>query len=215
MIHYSNFTTWLFDLDGTLIDSNSAVVACVKKTVQDMGGEVTDEVALRASFGRGLMNTLLPWIPEGKIDEAIAQYFKNFPEYVKNHIKLFNGAIDLLELLKKRNIPMAVITGNMQVEADGLFERFAFGHYFQTVICADSIPFQKPSPEPVLEALKRLGRPAEGAVFIGDSEHDIRAGRLARVKTIGIKGGSSKEEKLLAAKPDFVVESLQEILKGL
>ncbi len=212
---FSNFRTWLFDLDGTLTDSNSAVVACVKKTVEDLGGKVTDETALRASFARGLSNTLAPWVAEGKVEEAIAQYLKNFPDYVQKNLKLFDGVLDLLELLKKRMIPMAVVTGNMQVEADGIFERLAFRQYFQTVICADSIPFQKPSPEPVLEALFRLGRPVQGAVFIGDSEHDIRAGRAAGVKTIGIKGGSSKEEKLLAAKPDYVVGSIREILQHL
>lgn len=210
---FSDFSTWLFDLDGTLIDSNSAVVDCVKKTVEEVGGKVTDETALRASFGKGLMNTLAPWIPEGSLDRALAGYFKNFPEIVQKNLKLFDGVMELLELLKSRSIPMGVITGNVKFEADGIFERLQFGHYFQTVMCADSIPFQKPSPEPVREALRRMKRPVGGAVFIGDSEHDISSGRLAGVATIGILGGSSKEERLRASKPDFIVQSIREVLQ--
>jgi HAD superfamily hydrolase (TIGR01549 family) len=177
-----------------------------------MGGEITDEVELRASFGKGLINTLAPWVPEGTVPEAIEQYLKNFPEYVQKNIKLYDGVIELLNSLQAKGIPMAVITGNKEFEAQGLFDQLNFGHYFPVVICADTIPFQKPSPEPVIEALRRMGKNTSDAVFIGDSEHDIRAGRLAGVKTIAVKGGSSPLERLLAAEPDFVLEHIGMVL---
>lgn len=201
-------------MDGTLVDSNDAVVACMKKTVQDMGGEITDEVELRASFGKGLMNTLVPWVPEGKVPEAIELYMKHFPEYVQKNLKLYDGVIELLDFLRERGMAMGVVTGNKTVEAQGHFEHLHFGHYFPVVICADTIPFQKPSPEPVLEALKRLGRDPSTAVFIGDSEHDIRAGRLAGVKTIAVKGGSSPMERIMAAEPDWVLDSIGDVWKA-
>jgi HAD superfamily hydrolase (TIGR01509 family) len=208
---FTHFSAWLFDLDGTLVDSTEAVVSCMKKTVQDMGGEITDEVELRASFGKGLINTLAPWVPEGTVPEAIEKYLKNFPEYVQKNIKLYDGVLELLDSLQDKGIPMAVITGNKEFEAQGLFDQLNFGHYFPVVICADTIPFQKPSPEPVLEALRRMGKDTSEAVFIGDSEHDIRAGRLAGVKTIAVKGGSSPLERLMAAEPDFVLESIGDV----
>lgn len=211
-MNFLNFNTWLFDLDGTLIDSNSAVVECMKRTALDMGGEVTDEVALRGSFGRGLTNTLAPWIPGGKMDEALKRYLENFQTIVKKNIRLYEGTVELLDLLKSRDMPMAIITGNMQSELDGIYDQLDLKKYFPVAICADTIAFQKPSPEPVLEALKRLGSGVEGAVFVGDSEHDIRAGRLAGVKTIAVKGGSSTEEKLLLAQPDVILEGVHEVL---
>jgi pyrophosphatase PpaX len=212
---FSHFSAWLFDLDGTLVDSTEAVVSCMKKTVQDMGGEITDEVELRASFGKGLINTLAPWVPEGTVPEAIEQYLKNFPEYVQKNIKLYDGVIELLDSLQAKGIPMAVITGNKEFEAQGLFDQLNFGHYFPVVICADTIPFQKPSPEPVLEALRRMGKGTMEAVFIGDSEHDIRAGRLAGVKTIAVKGGSSPLERLMAAEPDWVFDNIGQVWNAL
>jgi len=208
----SDFQTWLFDVDGTLVDSTSAVVACMKQTALDMGGEVTDETELKASFGRGLMNTLKPWVPEGKIDEAIEQYMRNFHSIVGENIRLYDGVEELLALLDKRGISMGIVTGNKMSEMQGIFDRFEIEPYFGSVICADSIPFQKPNPEPVHEALRLLHRPVEGAVFIGDSEHDIRSGKLAGVKTIAVKGGSSPEDRLLAAKPDFVVEKIADVV---
>ena len=209
---FTQIKTWLFDLDGTLIDSNSAVVECMKKTALDMGGEVTDEQVLRSSFGRGLMNTIGPWVPAGKVDEALKKYLENFPRYVQANLRMYQGALELLELLKSRQMPMAVITGNMQAECDGIYEKLDLAKYFPVTICADTIPFQKPSPEPVLEALKRLGQQLEGAVFIGDSEHDIRAGRLAGVITIAVRGGSSTEEKLTEAGPDLMLDGVWEII---
>ena len=212
---FSGYTTWLFDVDGTLIDSTSAVVACMKQTALDMGGEVTDEVELKASFGKGLMNTLKPWVPEGKVDEAIEQYMHNFHHIVGNNITLYEGVIELLYELHSRGIPMGVVTGNKHSEMDGIFEQLPLKKYFKAVICADSIPFQKPSPEPVLECLRLLQRPVEGAVFIGDSEHDIRSGRLAGVSTIAVKGGSSPEERLISAEPEFVIDQISEVLQYL
>lgn len=212
---FSRFTPWLFDLDGTLIDSNSAVVECMKVTVREVGGEVTDEQELRNSFGRGLMNTMARWIPEGRLDEALARYEENFPRYVQSKLRFYDGVLDLLEHFRLRGVPMAVVTGNNQYEANGIFEKLQFGHYFDAVVCADSIPFQKPSPEPVFEALRRLGQSSENAVFIGDSEHDIRAGKLAGVRTIAVHGGSSTRERLEAAGPDYFVDTIREVLQRL
>lgn len=209
---FSQFSTWLFDVDGTLIDSTSAVVECMKKTALEMGGEVTDEVELKASFGKGLMNTLQPWVPEGQIDAAIEQYMRNFHHIVGNNIQLYEGVMEILDTLYKKAIPMGIVTGNKMSEMEGIFQKLPLKDYFKAVICADSIPYQKPSPEPVLEALKLMNRPVEGAVFIGDSEHDIRAGKLAGVKTIAVLGGSSPEDRIRAAEPDYVIESITELV---
>lgn len=213
LMPFAQFSPWLFDLDGTLIDSNSAVVECMKVTVREVGGEVTDEQELRNSFGRGLMNTMARWVPEGKLDMALARYEENFPHLVQANLRFYDGVIELLESFRAKGIPMAVVTGNKQFEAKGIFDQLQFGHYFDAVVCADSIPFQKPSPEPVLEALRLLGQSADRAVFIGDSEHDIRAGRLAGVKTIAVHGGSSPRERLEAAGPDYFIDSIREVLK--
>ncbi|MDP3976034.1 MAG: HAD family hydrolase [bacterium] len=210
------FHAWLFDLDGTLVDSMKGVVDCMKVTAKEVGGEVTNETELRASFGRGLMNTLVPWIPEGKLDEALERYEENFPKYVKTQISLVSGAKELLDWVKARELPIGVVTGNKIYEAQGLFDATGLHEYFNFdhVVCADSIPFQKPSPEPVLECCRRLGvEPSDQVVFVGDSEHDIRAGKLAGVRTIAVLGGSSPKERLLAAEPDFVFESLEEVFR--
>lgn len=209
---FSHFDTWLFDVDGTLIDSTSAVVECMKKTALEMGGEVTDEVELKASFGQGLMNTLKPWVPEGQIDAAIEQYMRNFHGIVGENIRLYDGVLDILDTLYKKNIPMGIVTGNKLSEMEGIFHKLPLRDYFDAVICADTIPFQKPNPEPVREALRLLGRPVQGAVFVGDSEHDIRAGKLAGVSTIAVLGGSSPEDRLRAAEPDYVFDHISDLI---
>jgi len=208
------YDTWLFDLDGTLVDSLPAVVECMKKTAKEVGGEVMDEELLKASFGRGLESSLGPWVPSARFNEAMEKYMMNFPSVVKEQVRLFEGVIDLLELLSSRAKILGVVTGNRRSEAEWLFERLSLNKYFdqEGVIYADSIPFRKPSPEPVLEALKRLRANVETAVFVGDSEHDIRAGNLAGVQTIAIKGGSSLEERLNEAAPSFIVNNVTEVL---
>jgi pyrophosphatase PpaX len=217
-MNYTQFTAWLFDLDGTLVDSMSGVVECMKVTAKEMGGEVTDEVELRASFGKGLVNTLVPWVPEGTVNLAIERYQQNFPKYVKATVRLLPGAEELLDKIRNSDLPMGIVTGNKVFEAEGIFEALDLERWFEfeNCICADSIPHQKPSPEPVMEACRRLGvEPSKEVVFIGDSEHDVRAGLLAGVSTIGVLGGSSPEDRLRVAEPDVVVSSLLEVVEGL
>jgi pyrophosphatase PpaX len=84
--------------------------------------------------------------------------------------------------------------------------------FFHTIVSADEVSRPKPHPEPVFAALERLGIDAGDAVFIGDSPHDIAAGREAGVTTAGVLWGPFAREELTLASADFLLESPAEIL---
>ncbi len=204
--------TWLFDLDGTLIDTKSCLLDVKKETIRQVGGEPPeDDQDILNGFGRGLEQTLYPWVPEGRISEAEKIHMKIYFQYMEERMKLFDGVVELLELLKLQRKKLAIVTGCRSTQTESLFNRFGLDRFFSVAISSDTIPFRKPAPQPVQEALKRVGGSADTAVFIGDSEHDITAGKLAAVKTIGVLGGSSTEERLRAAGPDLVVEKIGEL----
>jgi pyrophosphatase PpaX len=73
-------------------------------------------------------------------------------------------------------------------------------------VCADDVEHGKPDPAPVLMALDALGSSPDEALFIGDSHHDIEAGRRAGVTTVAVTWGPFSREKLAAAKPDHWLE---------
>jgi pyrophosphatase PpaX len=84
--------------------------------------------------------------------------------------------------------------------------------FFHAIISADEVTRHKPHPEPVEAALEKLGVEARVAVFIGDSPHDIAAGRDAGVATAGVLWGPFPREELSLASADYLLESPVEIL---
>lgn len=211
---FDHINTWLFDLDGTLIDTKTCLLDVKRETIRQVGGTPPeDDQDILNGFGRGLEHTLHPWIPEGKIEEAETIHMRIYQEYMAERMKLFDGVVDILQLLKDQRKKMVVVTGCRTSQTESLFSRFGLGQFFPVAISSDTIPFRKPAPQPVLEAVKRVEGSLDSAVFIGDSEHDITAGRLAGVKTIGVLGGSSTEERLRAAEPDVVLERISDLFE--
>src|SRR5207249_9931970 len=78
---------------------------------------------------------------------------------------------------------------------------------FQVIVGADEVTHPKPHPEPVLTALERLGAPATGAVFVGDSRHDVECGRAAGVKTAAVLWGPFDRSHLEDLEPDYWLET--------
>ncbi|MDF2379590.1 MAG: HAD family hydrolase [Candidatus Gracilibacteria bacterium] len=207
------YDTWLFDLDGTLVYSLGLVWECMTNAAKAVGGEITDRKAWNLTIGTGVEKTLAPWVPADRLNEAIELYLSEFHKRTEDGVNMHDGVFDLLQKLQTRKCVMGVVTGKRQYSAEDTLQKKGILSFFDVVIGADTIPFQKPAPQPVQEALQRLEKNAESAVFIGDSEHDITAGRLAGVKTIGVLGGSSTEERLRGAGPDLVVERIADLVR--
>ena len=85
---------------------------------------------------------------------------------------------------------------------------------FDVVITSEDTERHKPEPDPVLAALARLGRPPEGACYVGDAPFDLRAGRAAGVATIGVTWGFFTREALEAEDPDLIVDTPAELLRA-
>ena len=85
----------------------------------------------------------------------------------------------------------------------------------ELIIGADDVVNPKPHPEPVQEALRRLGEPATGAVYVGDSVHDMESGRAAGVKTAAVLWGPFSRHDLERTMPDYWLEKPADLLKVL
>ena len=194
--------TCLFDLDGTLIDSIGLIMASFRHTMRTHLGSVPDETRWRAGFGTPLRGQLRAFAQD---DEEAARMVDTYRAYTDAHhdrlLRTYAGIDAGLAALHGAGIRLAVVTSKTHALARRGLERCGLNHYFEVLVGFDDVAEHKPHPAPVLAALERLGAPPGDALFVGDSPHDIRAGRAAGVRTAAVLWGPFSREALARESP--------------
>ena len=203
----------LFDLDGTLIDSGPIIMASMRHASVTVLGREPDEDAVRAAIGgQGLVSQMRDLDPD-RVDELIDVY-RAHNEPLHATLETFDGVEHLLRDLVGRGHQLGIVTAKRRSTVHLAFDRFPFLPELTAVLVgSDDTERHKPDPDPVLEALHRLGATPGEAVYVGDSPFDIQAGNAAGAYTIAVGwGGIHPDERLLAAEPGALVQHPAEIL---
>jgi pyrophosphatase PpaX len=204
----------LFDLDGTLIDSGPIIMASMRHASVTVLGREPDEEAVRAAIGgQGLVSQMRDLDPD-RVDELIDVY-RAHNEPLHAMLETFDGVERLLRDLVGRGHQLGIVTAKRRSTVHLAFDRFPFLPELTGVLVgSDDTERHKPDPDPVLEALRRLGATPGEAVYVGDSPFDVQAGNAAGAYTIAVGwGGIHPDERLLAAEPNALVQHPSEILR--
>lgn len=204
----------LFDWDGTLVDTRSALLAAWHDVTTAILGRrfpVTAEEQ-RWAFARRGAETF----PELSDDPAVVSaLIAGFTPAYQRHaaaVTAFAGVKDVLARLRAAGCPTGVITSKTSDRFTLDAGRTALDDGWQVVVCAEDVARGKPDPEPVETALRRLGaRPVE-AVLVGDSPADMVAAVAAGTRAIGVAWGFSSPPELLDAGASVVVGTSAELL---
>lgn len=200
----------LFDLDGTVADTNELVFESFKQLFLKMGLEVDDDV-IYSFFGEPLLNSLKKFSDE---PEDLVDYFRDFNEKVHDEmIKPFDGVVKALEGLKERRIKLGIVTSKRAYMANKSLEILDLAKYFSVVVTPESTRKHKPYPEPLLKACELLGGiNPENTIMVGDATYDILCGNKAGAKTVAVKYSMIGQDVLKSAGPDYMVDNLEELL---
>ena len=197
------FGTYLFDLDGTLIDSIPLIMESFRHTMRTHLGAVPDDAGWRAGFGTPLRPQLRKFARD---DEHASQMVDTYRAYTDAHhdrlLKSYAGVDEALATLHGAGARLAVVTSKTHALARRGLLRCGLNRYFGVLVGADDVAEHKPHPAPVLAALDRLSADPQDAVFIGDSPHDIEAGHAAGVQTAAALWGPFRREVLARASPE-------------
>ncbi|MDZ5128217.1 pyrophosphatase PpaX [Clostridium perfringens] len=202
----------LFDLDGTLINTNDLILKSFKhtfKTILDL--EPTEE-EITMNYGRPLQEIFKSY-DENRIEEMINCYRKINLELHDDECKEFADVDLMLQTLKNKGIKIGVVTSKKSDMAERGAKLMGIFKYFDTFITPEVTIKHKPEGEPVLKACENLGVSPSEALMVGDSPYDILAGKNAGAKTCGVKYTALPIEKLQESKPDFYVDKPLEILE--
>ena len=204
--------TFLFDLDGTLIDSIELILRSYRHTLKAHRGiEPPDEVWMKG-LGTPLWVQFREWSEDPEEIQAMVATYREFN--LANHdamVRPYAGVVEQVRRLKNSGKTLGLVTSKLRSGAARGLRVAGLEDTFDVVVGSDEVEHPKPHPEPVLKALERLGAPTAGAVFICDSRHDLECGRAAGVKTAAVLWGPFGRADLADLEPDYWLERPEDL----
>ncbi|MCY7343523.1 MAG: HAD family hydrolase [Pseudonocardia sp.] len=208
----------LLDLDGTLLDTPSAIVSTIGTVLADLGHPRPAPAAVRGTVGRPLaeaFRALAGPLDDDEVAEATRRYLLRFRDDVLPRARglVFPHVEDGLRELRGAGFGLAVATSKFTASARALLDAAGLLGLFDAVVGADEVSRPKPHPEMGVLVLRRMGVVAADAVMVGDTVHDIDMARSAGIASIAVTYGVGDRPTLLDAGPTRVADSFDEVTR--
>ena len=206
------FPVVLFDLDGTLIDSGSMILASFRYATRTvLAREFPDEVLL-AQVGGGTLDEQMSALDPRRVDDLVASYREhNGP--LHDELQPCEGVVAVLERLHEEGRRLGIVTAKRRVTVGLAFRVLPLAHLFDAAVGSDDVARGKPHPDGILRALELLGAHPCDAAYVGDSPFDVEAANRAGVCSVAVGwGGIHPHDRLRAVEPDVFVNSAEELL---
>jgi HAD superfamily hydrolase (TIGR01509 family) len=197
-----------FDLDGTIVDSRDAYVEAAKTAFQAMGQEPPEAETALEIPRRLEQNQSINDIVKGDVHKFLNVYLRTYYAISAEKTKLIFGIATTLETLSEK-AKLALITMR-SVPKDAIIkelEHFGIAKHFIHIITALDTHKPKPSPEALIKTVKALDVQMCNCIIVGDSINDIKAGKTAGAKTVGVLTGLFTRQELVNEHPDLILEN--------
>jgi pyrophosphatase PpaX len=202
----------LFDLDGTLIDTIELILSSARHAFDGWPRGTPTDADWVSGIGTPLVQQLRSY---AETEDEVALLLDRYRRYQAEHhdrlTRCYDDVPEVLASLASRGHKLAVVTSKASPIAHQSLTFVGLDGYFPVVVGYDDTTRHKPDPEPVRVALSRLGVSADQAVFVGDSPHDIHAGKAAGVVTIAALWGPFDRETLADARPDHFIGCMADL----
>lgn len=196
------YSTYIFDLDGTLLDTIQDLATSVNYALSQcrMPERTLDEV--RRFVGNGVRLLMIRAVPDGEDNPRFQEAFDIFRSHYLEHsldtTAPYPGIMEMLQRLKANGKRMAVVSNKFDTATKELIRHF-FGNLIEVAIGENEAAGvrKKPAPDTVNEALRQLGVGKEDAVYVGDSDVDLQTARNSGLPCISVLWGFRDREFLL------------------
>ena len=209
------YQTAVFDLDGTLLDTLEDLYLATNAALErhSLPRRSRDEV--RLFVGNGVEMLIRRAVPAGTDEETIlavlADFKTAYAAICEDHTRPYDGILDMLTALRERGIRVAVVSNKFDAATKKLCEKY-FGDLVEVAIGERAGVRKKPAPDTVYEALKELGVTADHAVYIGDSDVDIRTAENCGMPCISVTWGLRDKDFLIENGAKTLVDSPETLL---
>ena len=201
----------LFDLDGTLIDSIELLLQCAEFAFAGRTRAPT-RAQWTAGIGTPLRTQLAEWSDsEVDTDALVARYRAHQDVHLERMTSAFPGVIDALTWARANGHAIGLVTSKGRAMTARSLACVGLADAFDTIVTYEETTRHKPLGDPVLLALDRLALPPTRALYVGDSTHDMHAGRAAGTATAAAQWGPFSRAELETAHPDYWMNGMHEL----
>lgn len=209
---------FIFDLDGTLIDSKLDLAHAVNATRAHIGLPPLEHALIYSYVGNGapvlMRRSLGPDAEEADVERALEFFLAYYSEHMLDYTVLYPGVRETLEKLDNGGRRLAVLTNKPVRISAAILNGLGVGNHFFRVYGGNSFEQKKPHPIGVETLLRESGARKESALMVGDSAVDIRTARNAGIPCCGVTYGF-QPESLQIDPPDFLIERMDHIFAAL
>ncbi len=206
------FDLIVFDWDGTLMDSTSAIIASMQAAARDLGVPAPDKQSASYVIGLGLQDALqaaMPDLDPTHYPKMVERYRYHYLSQ-DHQLSLFDGAREMLDDLAAQGYFLAVATGKSRVGLNRALATAGVTSVFDATRCADET-FSKPHPAMLQELTRELGQDMGRTVMIGDTTHDLQMASNAGAAAICVNYGAHPANELAAHAPLFGADSIAQL----
>lgn len=206
----------VFDFDGTLADTLPLIFKALIHVFKTYDGKELTGGHIVSMFGpteEGIIRKHLA--NSAELESAVTEFFRVYEQEHDTAVPRSDEIGRMLRRLKDQGIKLGVYTGKGRKSLDISLKRLGLESLFDVTVSGDDVRNPKPDPEGVILALQSLGAKAEETIFVGDSDADMRAGRAAGVRIVGVQWLSTFQTHLFTETPDRLFQHPEELIRAL
>jgi len=203
----------IFDLDGTIVDSQKDITSAVNMARQEFGFAPLTIEKVRSYLGSGikaLVDKVMPEQSEEIHRRALERFKAHYSGVLTETTVAYDGIVEMLEALKGKK--KAILSNKTEIFSHEIIKRLGLKKYFVEIWGGDTAG-KKPDPKPILELIKSTRSDPAKTVMIGDSSNDFKAAKAAGVASIAVLYGYTDYKEIKELKPDYTAEKPKDIVK--
>lgn len=217
---YRPYEGYLFDLDGTLVDTAPDISVALNHSLTAAGFASVSENHTRHWIGHGarilikeaLAHQTYKGDMEAQLDAMLPVFLDYYSDHHAHHSTAYPTVVDTLQTLRARGARLAVVTNKVTHLSELILDTLGLREYFDSVVCGDTTPKPKPDPAPVHYCLRELQITPEQALFVGDSNTDVGAARNAGTNIVCVRYGYNQGQDVSQLDVDGVIDTFSELL---
>lgn len=210
------YDTVIFDLDGTLLNTLDDLTDSVNYALELHGFPCRTIKEVRSFVGNGVARLMELAIPDGysnpKYENCLTDFRNYYSKNMQNKTGTYNGILELLQQLSKEDYKLAIVSNKFDKAVKGLNQIY-FQEYIKVAIGESENVSKKPAPDTVFKALEELCSTADKAVYVGDSEVDVKTAKNSGTISIGVTWGFRDRVVLEQEGADHIIDRPEELLK--
>lgn len=203
--------TVLFDLDGTLVNTNELIIASFLHTLNLYYPNRYQRADVLPFIGPSLSETFSS-IDPARVEEMIQCYREYNHKHYDALVEEYETVYETVEALQKDGYKIGIVTTKVRQTVEMGLKLSRLKPFFDVVVTIDDVQKVKPDPEPIQKALQLLGANPSETLMVGDNHHDILAGQNAGTQTAGVAWSVKGREYLESYKPTYILEKMSDLL---